>query len=129
MLLFHDFPYVACYYNGANVILVRMDGKVEYFISRDTQQFVPITVDIYRNEEFLAAFRCENGSIPDRGKVIGEVIFEGKCGNPTVMVNSNITVSISLDLHVILSDVEQTCSTVTIGPQSECILHSSTVAT
>lgn len=106
-----------------------MNGKVEYFIARATQQFVPITVDIYRNEEFLAAFRCDNGSIVDKGAAIVEVMFKGKCEDPTVIANSNFTVSISLDLHVILSDVDQTCSTVTIGPQSECILHSSTVAT
>ena len=103
--------------NGDNVV-------VDYSVTRNVHRFIPLTVDIYRGEEFIAAFRCDNGSIPDRGTVIGEVIFEGRCGNPTVMVNSNITVSISLDLHVILSDVEQMCSTVTIGPQSECILHS-----
>ena len=93
--------------------------QVNYFVTRKITGFVPITVDIYRGEEFLAALRCENASLVDRGTHIGTVTFAGRCADPIVTVNSNVTITIGLDLHVILSDQEQTCSTVTIGPQSK----------
>ena len=95
--------------------------QVNYFVTRKHATFVPITVDIYRGEEFLAAFRCENASLVDMGTHIATVAFAGRCADPTVTVNSNVTISIGLDLHVIHSDQEQACSTVTIGPQSKGI--------
>lgn len=99
--------------------------KVNYFVMRKAHGFMPITVDVYRGKEFLAAFRCRNDSLVDGGVNIGKVIFAGQCDDPTVIINSNVTISIQLDLHVMLSDQEQTCSTVIIGPQSEYthILH------
>ena len=108
--------HVVCYDSEANVTLSRSNDNVEYIIARATDQFIPITVDIYRGGEFLVAFRCRNGSIADGGVAIVRVNFKGRCEDPTVIVR-NITASVSLDLHVELFN--QTCSTVTIGPQSE----------
>ena len=116
---------VACYHSTANVTLVRHNPQnaevtiVNYFITREVQHFVPITIDIYHNRVFLAAFRCENGNIVDRGSAIGEVAFTGRCQDPTVVITNNITVSISLDLFAVNSDIDPTCSNVLVGPQSE----------
>lgn len=93
---------------------------MNYYITRDPPEFVPVTVEIYRDGEPLAVFQCENSSIPDReGAIIAEVFFKQYCEDPTVLVNHSVTVSISLDLQVILSDVDRACSSVTIGPQSK----------
>ena len=114
-----------CFHDEVSVFVTRTPlmnddlVQVNYFVTRKITGFVPITVDIYRGEEFLAAARCENVSLVDRGAHIGTVTFAGRCADPTVTVNSNFTITIGLDLHVILSDQEQTCSTVTIGPQSK----------
>ena len=116
-----------CYHDEVNVAVVRTPlvtddlVQVNYFVTRKISGFVPITVDIYRGVEFLAAARCENVSLVDRGAHIGTVTFAGQCADPSVTVNSNVTVTVGLDLHVILTDQEQTCSTqsVTIGPQSK----------
>ena len=98
----------------ARTILVNDDlVRVNYFVTRNITTFVPITVDIYRGEEFLAAARCENASLVDRGAYIGTVTFAGRCADPTVTVNGNVTITIGLDLHVILTDQEQTCNSAT----------------
>lgn len=118
---------VACHHSSANITLVRQippHGEVNYvnyFITRAVQHFIPITVDIYRSGGFLAAFRCENGSFADRFSAIGEVIFTGRCQDPTVIINTNATVSIKLDLQMKISDMDQTCSSILIGPQSKYI--------
>ena len=114
-----------CFHGEVNVLVTRTPlvnddlVQVNYFVTRKITTFVPITVDIYRGEEFLGAFRCENASIVDMGAHIGTVTFAGRCADPTVTVNSNVTITVGLDLHVILTDQEQTCSTATIGPQSK----------
>ena len=113
-----------CFHGEVNVSVTRTPlgnniVQVNYFVVRKITTFVPITIDIYRDEEFLAAFRCENANLVDRGAQIGTVTFAGSCADPTVTANRNVTITIDLDLHVILSDQEQTCSTVTIGPQSK----------
>lgn len=116
-----------CFHDEVNVSVVRTPlvnddtVKVKYFVMSKGHEFVPITVDFYLGEEFLAAFQCENGSLVDGGAKIGEVIFAGRCGNPTVIIYSNVTIPVQLDLNVILSDQEQTCGTVIIGPQSKYI--------
>ena len=114
-----------CLYPGVNVSVFRTPHRngtdvIKFFVTRNVSRFIPITVEIFRgdSEDHLANFRCENGSIPYGGANIGEVIFEGRCEHPTVTV-SNTTVEISLDLHVILGDENQACSTINIGPQSE----------
>ena len=114
-----------CFHSEVNVSVVRTPlvtddlVQVNYFVTRKITTFVPITVDIYRGEEFLGAFRCENASIVDMGAHIGTVTFAGRCADPIVNVSRYVTISIDLDLHVILSDQEQACSTVIIGPQSK----------
>ena len=95
---------------------------VNYTVTRNERTFIPIIVDIYLSGGFLGAFQCQNGSIIDGGEAIVQVIFRGSCEDPIVTVNRNITVSIGLDL-LELSD--PTCSTVTIGPQSECAFSQS----
>ena len=127
--LLHMVYHVACYHSTANITLVRHTPQsaevnvVNYFITRETQRFVPITIDVYRGGVFLAAFRCENGSIVDRGSAIGDIKFTGRCQDPTVTIIHNITVSIRLDVHM-NSEKDQSCSNILIGPESEYFIHS-----
>ena len=116
---------VECFHSNANITLIRhipAHGEVtsvNYTIARDSQEFVPVTIEIYHGGEFTS-FQCRNGRISDKeGTAIGEVIFKGYCKDPTVLVNCGVSVNISLDLTVTLSDVDRACSSLTIGPQSE----------
>ena len=116
---------VECFHSNANITLIRhipAHGEVtsvNYTIARDSQEFVPVTIEIDHGGEFTS-FRCSNGRILDTGgTAIGEVMFKGYCKDPTVLVNNGVSVSVSLDLTVILSDVDRACSSVTIVPQSE----------
>ena len=96
------------------------DVSVSYIVHHSVNTFVPITVDIYLDGNLLAAFRCENGSIMDTaGMELVQVVFKGHCKDPSVIVNKHLTVDLSLELEVQLTDDERRCNTVKIGPQSE----------
>lgn len=132
MLLTMSFVEFQCFHDNVSVIqtpLLNDDAvKVNYVVTLKVHRFFPITVDIYRgtSEDFLAAYRCQNDSVVDGGANIGKVIFAGWCGDPNVIVYSNITIFINLGLDGFLSNQEQACTNVTIGPQSEyiyCTVH------
>ena len=96
------------------------DVSVSYIVQHRKTNFFPITVDIFLDGDLLAAFRCENGSIMDTaGMELVQVVFKEFCKDPSVIVNKHLTVDLTLDLEVQLTDDERRCNTVTIGPQSE----------
>ena len=100
---------------------------VNYSVQRRVQHFVPITIDVYIDENKATSIQCLNESIPDRnGREIGQVFFTEQCKNVTVVINKFLTVNLTLELEVKLTEKEQQCNTDLIGPQSEYVhsLHS-----
>ena len=120
-------PYLAvCHYEDVNVTVHRClhdfgsEVYVNYSVERNVNEFVPITVEIHQNRSIVHTFRCEDGSIPGiRGKEIIKVVFKEQCKDPTIVINKLLTVNLSLELEVKLTDDERQCNTITIGPQSE----------
>lgn len=92
---------------------------VNYSVQHNVTEFVPITVDIYLDENWLA-FRCENRSIRDSdGMDLIKVIFKEQCKDPSFVINKHLTVELILELEVTLTDVQRRCNTIIVGPQSE----------
>ena len=120
-----------CQHTGVNVTVLRClhdignDVYVNYSVQRSGQDFVPIAIEVYIEGERAAAFECmSNGSIPDsNGMNIVQVFFTDQCKDLIVVINSLLTVNLTLELKVTLTDDEEQCNIDLIGPQSEYTVY------